>query len=421
MDVKVSGCPRARAIVTVPASKSISHRALIAASLAEGTSTIRRLVDNADTQATIRCLRHLGADVENAGDTILVHGKEISYDGEVLDCGESGSTLRFLIPIAAVQQRPVVFTGHGRLMHRPLDVYADLFAKENLSFAQDGEYLRVQGPLSAGTFDIDGSISSQFITGLLFALPLLSGDSLIRIRPPYESRSYVGLTEQVLVRSGLEIQDDGLTISIKGSQHYQPINVSVEGDASQAAFFGVLAGITDTSITLQGLNPASRQGDMAFVSALERAGVIVETSASGDGFVISGAGKLHSGTIDLADCPDLGPVLFALASQCEGTTVFTNAGRLRVKESDRIACMEEEMGKMGCDISSTRDTVTVRGRTAVRGNVEVDGHNDHRIVMALAVLAGCADGPVTIHGAEAINKSYPGFFDDLRLTGMEVQ
>lgn len=422
MDVKLSGRPRSQAIVTIPASKSISHRALIAAALATGTSTIRRLVDNADTQATIRCLRSLGAEIEETEEAVIVRGNGLVYDGTVLDCGESGSTLRFLIPIAAVQKNPVVFTGRGRLLQRPLDVYRDLFARQHLVFDPAGSLLRIQGPLSAGTYDIDGSISSQFITGLLFALPLLSGDSEIRIAPPFESKSYVGLTMQVLEQAGIEItqESDGRIIRIAGNQHYHPITTSIEGDASQAAFFGVLAAITGTSITLQGLNPASRQGDMAFVRILERAGVRVAQSEDRGGFTFTGTGSLHACPVDLADCPDLGPVLFVLASQCEGTTVFTHAGRLRVKESDRIACMEDEMRKLGCDISSDEDTVIVHGKTAVRGNVELDGHNDHRIVMALSVLAAVAQSPVVIHGAQAVNKSYPGFFDDLRLTGMEV-
>ncbi len=406
--------------VTIPASKSLSHRVLISAALAKGTSVLHHVAGNQDTEATLRCLKALGAAFEKKRDGLSVTGIRdwSAYDGSVLDCGESGSTLRFLIPIAAMTGRTVTFTGHGKLMQRPQSVYEDLFCRKGLQFEKDGEFLRVRGPLPGGEYVLKGDVSSQFITGLLFTLPLAEEDSVIRILPPYESRSYVLLTEQILKGSGIRILDDGAEIRIPGNQHYLPCERTVEGDDSQAAFFETLGVITDQPVCIHGLNPASMQGDHAMLSILRKMGGNLRED--GD-LVTAEPSVLHGTMIDLENCPDLGPVLFAAAAQAEGTTEFIHAGRLRIKESDRIAAMEEELRKLGAIMHSQEDSAVVSGKAKISGGVLLNGHNDHRIVMALAVLACTADSPVEIDGAEAVNKSYPEFFEDLKKAGVRVE
>lgn len=405
--------------IVLPSSKSLSHRALICAALADGMSVIHSLSESEDIQATISLLQHAGACFEQKGKDLIVHGiSKMNYDGSLLDCGESGSTLRFLIPLFSLLDQPAVFSGHGRLMARPQNVYADLYREQGIVFEQKSDRIMVRGPLSSGTYQIRGDVSSQFISGLLFALPLLADDSDLEILPLFESASYVGLTIQALQRSGIRIDQTDLHFHIPGKQKYQPIDCTVEGDDSQLAFFAEAALIQHVPLDLLNLDHASKQGDHVIIRIAESMGGTVKEIPGG--YRISGQIGRTAGKIDLADCPDLGPALFAMASQCHGRTVFMHCARLRMKESDRIACMEEEMKKLGCDISSDADTVTVLGQTKVTGSCTVQGHQDHRIVMALAVLASIADGPVTIEGAEAVRKSYPDFFADLAETGVII-
>ena len=405
--------------ISIPSSKSLSHRALICAALAEGESIIADLVENKDTEATIRCLRQLGASFERNGNVLHVKGtsRKTIYDGSVLDCNESGSTLRFLIPVFAALHEHARFTGHGRLMERPQDVYADLFHRQGLLFEKMDSVLKVQGLLKGGEYSIMGDVSSQFISGLLFALPLLKEDSVLHVSEPFESRSYVGLTMDALEKAGIVVKMNGNDLFIPGNQTYRPFETRIAGDESQAAFFGVLSAMTGTSLKVCNVAEHSHQGDRVYRDVLKQAGCASVWEDNGWKFLPD---KLKAFTADLADCPDLGPVLFALAAQCEGTSVFTHCERLRIKESDRIACMQEELAKLGCAMESTGDTVTIQGKTAVRGGVMLNGHNDHRIVMALSVLACTADSPVMIEGAEAVNKSYPDFFRDLAGTGVLI-
>lgn len=403
--------------ITIPSSKSLSHRALIAASLADGKSVIHRLVHNKDTETTIQCLKKLGASFTEEKEGLSVQGiQDLSaYDGSVLDAGESGSTLRFLIPLFSETGKKVTFTGHGKLMERPQSVYKDLFEKNHLFFHQENSFLTIEGKLPSKIYEIDGSVSSQFISGLLFVLPLLEGDSEIHIIEPYESRSYVGLTEDCLFKAGIQILDEGNRIHIPGRQKYYPFETFIAGDDSQAAFPASFAFLTDHPVRIHGIDHESRQGDHVIFSLLARMGAHVEEID--DGYLIQ-PGKLHGIEADLSDCPDLGPMLFALAAKAEGASVFHHVERLRMKESDRIACMEEEMHKLGCHISSDQSNVTVEGSAKIKGNVVLNGHNDHRIVMALAVLSAAADAPVVIQGAEAVTKSWPAFFEDMKHAGM---
>lgn len=406
--------------VSIPGSKSMSHRALIAAALSAQDTVITGLVENKDTEATMRCLAHLGTSFEPQDDGhLLVHGigKAFSYDGAVIDCGESGSTLRFLIPLFSLTEEAVTFTGHGKLMSRPQTVYEELFEKQGLQFEAAEDTLSIKGALKPDDYVVRGDISSQFISGLLFALPLRNGDSSITVLPPYESKSYVGLTMDVLEKAGIRFEETDATIHIPGNQTYQASALHVEGDDSQAAFFAVLALTSQKPVVVHNMAQESRQGDHVIVFLIERAGGQSIPMEGGYTFL---PGKVKAFTADLADCPDLGPVLFALAAVAEGTSVFTHCGRLRIKESDRIAAMKEELGKLGILVQEDGDTVTIEGVPNIKGGVALDGHNDHRIVMALSVLAVRAEQPITISGAEAITKSYPNFFEDLRIAGAEV-
>ncbi len=406
--------------VEAPPSKSMAHRALICAGLAAGESTLTGILPSADMAATIRGLGAMGASARLEGDTAHVTGcgGRIAPPAGAVDCGESGSTLRFLLPILALSGAPSRLVGHGRLPLRPLGPYGDLFKAQGLPFLQDAEGVSFQGPLQSGLYELPGDVSSQFLSGLLFALPLLEGDSEIRIRPPFESRSYVDLTLDALASFGVAAEFAGdLRLTIPGGQAYRPHPAyQVEGDASQAAFF-MLAGAVLGGVSVGGLRPDSKQGDMAMAAILTRCGV---ATARIFGVYMPLKSQLRALEIDLADCPDLGPVLMALGCFCQGQTVIYNAGRLRIKESDRIAAMEQELGKLGGRLHSEPDTVYIEG-AALHPGPALSSHGDHRIAMALATAALCAGIPAEIEGAEAVNKSYPGFWTDLQSLGAKVE
>lgn len=407
------------AFVSLPSSKSLSHRALITAALSEGVSRIKGIAISKDIEATIRVMEQLGASFDVQDHLITVTGAAgcLKVPDDVMDCGESGSTLRFMIPVAAMLNKVVRFTGHGKLMERPQTVYEDLFAQQSLLFERDGSCLCLKGPLHGGHFNLRGDISSQFFSGLLFALPLCSEDSTIEILPPFESRAYVTLTIEALRKAGVKAQLDGNTLHIPGNQTYRCFDTVVEGDDSQMAFFVELALVHRSTVTIANISHDSLQADHVIVDLARLAGASVEETENG--YTIR-AENPRAITADLSDCPDLGPALFAMATQLEGTSVFTGCGRLRIKESDRIECMEEELRKLGCDITSKGDTVTVKGPTRLNNNVVLHGHNDHRIVMALSTLASISDGCI-MEDAQAVTKSYPHFFEDFAACGMECE
>ena len=405
--------------IHIPSSKSLSHRALITAALSHGVTKITSMAENKDTQATISALQHLGVTFTKEKDALSVNNTgTLHYDGKDVDCNESGSTLRFLIPIFSLCKERVRFTGRGRLMERPQDVYVDIFSKQGLMFQQDSSGITIEGALQPRNYEVDGSISSQFITGLLCTLPLLDGDSTITVLPPYESQSYVTLTLQALQRAHIVIRQEGYTYYIPGNQTYAVDEIHVEGDDSSMAFFAVLSVLTHTPFSITNIAHDSLQGDHVILDILKNMGVKVEEIDNGYRCTCD---TLRATEIDLADCPDLGPVLFALASQAEGTTTFMHIQRLRMKESDRIACMEKELHALGVDMHSTQDIAYVTGRAPIKGGVTLSGHNDHRIVMALSVLSVIAEKPVIIEGAQAVDKSYPDFFKDLEKTGVSVK
>ena len=403
----------------IPPSKSMSHRAIIAASLANGKSTISNIAFSEDILTTIEGMKNLGATITCFNDAIEVEGiKDFKHlKKTVVFCKESGSTLRFFIPIFSLCNQTIAFTGENRLLKRPQKIYETIFKSQNIAYIQDDEKIEIGGSLKSGNYELDGNVSSQFISGLLFALPLLDGDSTIHIKEPYESRSYVDLTLEILELFGIEATYlDANTLFIKGGQSYKAKDYRVEGDFSQSGFFAVLASINH-DLTLSGLNPQSKQGDKQIIDIIKSFGIKVKENS--DGYSIQ-KGVLIPSKIDLQDCPDLGPILTVLMAYTKGTSQIYNATRLRYKESDRILAMETELKKCGVEIQSTEGEIIVVGNPPYTCNVALSGHKDHRIVMSLAIAATLFKQPVTIHEAQFINKSYPTFFEDLSSIGIKV-
>ena len=387
-------------IMKAPPSKSMAHRLLIGGALSKGESIIDGISHSQDMLATLDCLTALGADVVRNGEKITVGSFDpfCLPEGAVLPCRESGSTLRFFIPLCLLSGTRVTLTGTPKLLSRPLGIYEDICKKQNIFFEQQEDRLTLCGRLQSGTYKLKGNISSQFITGLLFALPLLTGDSVISLIPPIESCSYINLTISALSSCGITVTwQDERTLFIKGGQTYRPINKTVEGDYSGAAFFAALNRL-GSSITLTGLDPDSLQGDKIYEKY----------------FALLGRG---TPTVNLSDCPDLGPILFAL-SAVFGGGVFTGTKRLKLKESDRAAAMAQELSKFGVAVTVHEDSVVVYPHDLHAPTDILCGHNDHRIVMALAVLATRTGG--IIDGAQAAAKSMPDFFERLQNLGFEV-
>lgn len=390
---------KANGRIAAPPSKSAAHRLLIAASLADGESVISSLPDCDDAQATLSCLAALGVEYTQTGDTVTVRGKSpLLWSAEQpLDCRESGSTLRFLIPLALVSGKEISFCGSKRLMERPQSEYETVCREKGLRFEKKDGLLTVQGPLRSGKYTLSGGVSSQFITGLLFALATLKGDSEIEILPPVESRPYIDMTLVALQAFGVRVRKKGkLSLYIKGGQSFQSQTVKVEGDYSGAAFLSALGGLGGR-VVLDGLNKKSPQGDKVCAKYLKKL-------------------KRKKATLDLSDCPDLAPVLFAFAAANHGG-VFTGTERLKIKESDRAAVMKEELEKFGVTVEIGENCVKASAGLTPP-NKPLFGHNDHRIVMALCVLLTKTGG--VIDGAEAVRKSYPNFFSDLKRLGIGV-
>lgn len=405
--------------VKIPASKSMAHRALICASLSDGTSIVSNVTNSKDIEATVGCMKALGAIIKQIDETTYeVTGTNLFKQEGNITCNanESGSTLRFLIPLAACTSAKVKFLGQGRLLQRPMDVYENEFKKQNIEFNQSDKEIIVSGNLKAKDYVVQGDISSQFITGFMFVLPLLNQDSTLTITEPYESKSYVNLTIQMLAKFGIEIiETSSNSYLIKGNQHYKAQDVSVEGDFSQLAFFAVLGTLNNT-LSCSNMDMSSKQGDKAILDCIP--------SFTSDKDTITFTKKQPAPqTIDLSNCPDLGPILCVLASFTNGETNIVNAARLRMKESDRIEAMETELKKWGVDITSTFDSIQIHGKEHYKSNntVEIFGHNDHRIVMAMTVFGLCAGSECIIDDAQAITKSYPTFFEDIQSLGGKVE
>ena len=397
--------------VIIPPSKSLSHRAIIAACLAEGVSVISNISYSKDINATIGAMEAIGAKVIRNGNQLIINGSNVKRVGDVIDANESGSTIRFMIPIALVNAEPITFTGKNNLVNRPLDSYFEIFDKQGIKYEHsDGVYLplKVSGGLKPDTYHIRGDISSQFITGLLYALPLLNGDSKIVITTNLESKGYIDLTLDVLKDFGIEIiNNDYKEFIVKGNQQYKAIDYTVEGDYSQTAFF-LVGGALGNDITLLGMKEASLQGDKKIIDDIKAMNGNITFESE---ILKCEPSKTVGAVIDFSQSPDLGPALTVLASLSNGTSHFINASRLRIKECDRITCMLEELNKMGANITESPDSMTIYGVNELKGCI-VDSHNDHRVAMALAMAATVCDSDVKILNAECVSKSYPHFWED---------
>ena len=403
--------------LAVVSSKSLSHRALIAAGLAQGISTIHNLLDCDDLTATKNALKALGVRIEKK----TIYGGTWRVKNSTIDAKESGSTLRFMIPIALLLDKPITFMGRKRLVKRPLDVYQDIF-KTKVKYqplSKNSLPLKVQGPLQSDHFTIPGNVSSQFISGLLFALPLLNGDSVLNLSTPLESKGYVDLTLDTLKSFGIDIKVKDNCFMIPGKQTYKPQDVTIEGDFSQAAFF-MVAALLNGDVKLKNLNPNSKQGDKAIVDIIKKMGGDISYDDAQAWYHIK-ASKTKGTDIDLAQIPDLGPILMILAALSKGVTTFTSIDRLRIKESDRAASMIDILTTLGVKTTLNKDTLTIQGTKQFQGHHTFKSYDDHRIVMALSIAALKADGPITIKQADAINKSYPKFFDDYQTLGGIIQ
>lgn len=410
MKVKISPS-KVSGEIKIPASKSMAHRAIICASLSKGTSIVSNCTNSKDIEATISCMSQFGATIEQIDDTTYkVTGTDLFQQTQDITCNanESGSTLRFLIPLAACTKSHVTFVGQGRLLQRPMDIYKNEFESQNIQFEQDETKIRIYGNLNAKDYILQGNISSQFITGLMFVLPLLDQTSTLTITEPYESKSYVNLTIQMLKQFGIQIiETSHNTYEIPGQQTYQARDIVVEGDYSQVAFFAVLSTLNN-NLTCTNMDPSSQQGDKAILDCIPR-------YTFQDNRIHFQQQEPKPQIIDLSNCPDLGPILCVLAAYTPGETKIIHAQRLRIKESDRILAMETELRKWGVDIQSTYDEITIHGKSEYKMNdiVEIFGHNDHRIVMAMTVFGLCAKSQSIIDDAQAISKSYPTFFEDI--------
>ena len=393
---------KANGEIYAPPSKSLSHRALICGALSSESklTNVYGSHRSVDVGTTLNCLMHLGAD-------ICVHGERVTIGNFnpfnpntdiTLDCNESGSTLRFLIPLCLLCNKKITLTGAPRLFERPLTVYEDICREQGIMFEKNENSLTLCGKLKSGSYRVRGDISSQFITGLLFALPLLDGISILEITGKFESASYVDLTLQTLSAFGIKITRNANRFVILGNQKYKNSQFAVESDCSNAAFleaFNYLGG----NVRVMGINPNTLQGDRVYKDIFK---------AIGNG----------NNEVDLSDCPDLAPILFAVAA-AKGGAKFVGTARLKIKERDRASAMQSELAKLGVPVTVGENEVII-GKAELKAPREIlCGHNDHRIVMSLAVLCTLVGGE--IEGAEAVSKSYPNFFDDIEKLQIKLE
>lgn len=418
MEKRVHGTLRGE--VTLPPSKSQAHRLLICAALGTDPCSIACNSVNDDIMATMRCLNALGARITFSSGVFDVQPVNVTKGG-MLDCGESGSTLRFLMSVAAVLGADATFTGAGKLPQRPMEALTEVLAAHGVSFERhsaDELPVTCSGTLQGGNFTLPGNISSQYLTGLLFALPLAAVDSEIEVTGGLTSASYIDMTIDALRTAGISVERRNNIFTIKGNQQYRmPERVVVEGDWSSAAFWVVAGVIGKQPLTICGMNNESLQGDSAIVDHLRSMGAFIETA---DDKVVAMPSHLFGADLDCMDTPDLVPILSVAAAVAQGTTTFTNVGRLRFKESDRLAAMKSVLESFGITSSVGEDTFTVYGGKPVAAH-PVDSFGDHRIAMSAAVLSTVVEGVTTIIGAECVAKSYPSFFEDFAALGGVVE
>ena len=414
--------------IEIPPSKSYSHRAVIAAALAEGgkKSKIDNLKFSVDITTTTDIMENWGAKIkrfESALEIIGNDGKVVPKD-KYVQCNESGSTIRFLIPIGITDENELIFDGKGKLVDRPLDSYYRIFDKQGIFYKNENGKLplTVNGKLKAGNYEIDGNISSQFITGLLYALPLLDGDSKLTINKNLESKGYVDLTLEILKLAGIEIMNnDYKSFDIKGNQIYRPFDYTVEGDYSQVAFWivaGIISANKDNEVKCLHVNKNSLQGDREIIEIVQRMGANLEIF---DDYVVVKPSKTQGTVIDISQCPDIGPILTVLGTLSEGETRIINGERLRIKESDRITSIKTELNKLGANVAEEGDSLIIQGVEGFTGGVTVSAWNDHRIAMSLAIASTRCEKEIILEEAESVRKSYPHFWDDFVKMGGEIK
>lgn len=421
-------------VMEVLASKSSGHRLLIAAALTPGETRLRVDGLSDDILATMDCLKALGASIReeedgvlrikgilpgNAAPTMDSRGTDDALfmnsrgtDDALLPCRESGSTLRFFLPLAAALGIPAVFLREGRLSERPLAPLDGLLSAHGAKIVPDGKLLRLSRKLTHGSYEIPGNISSQYITGLLLSLPLLSGDSILKVTGPVESSPYITITERVLVRAGIRYEKADWTYRIPGNQTYRlPAEAAVERDWSGAAFPLCMGAFSEKGISVPGLDPESPHGDRQILTLLKAFGA--EVTVDADRVTVRNQGPLTGITIDASEVPDLVPALCAVAAGAEGETRVIRGERLRLKESDRIRSVVRMLKGLSADAEETEDGMIIHGKKQLQGGT-VDPENDHRIAMAAAVAAGICREPVLIRDAACVRKSFPGFFDKMK-------
>ena len=386
--------------ITVPGSKSYGHTILLAVFMCSDKVKIKNIYLNDDIKATLNCLKALGTDINiNNGDVSVSSDIKNLKDGALLDCFESGSTLRFLIPIAFLSGKKLIFTGTQRLFERPLSIYESICKKDNILFKKEKNALEVCGKIKGGEYKIPGNISSQFITGLLYILPLLETDSKIIFTTQIESKSYIDITINVLKSFGIDIDFKDDFIFIKGNQKFKSLKEEyiVPIDQSSAAFFGGFNAVGNNFI-IENPETNSLQGDSVWQEYFE---------------------KLKEGCpfLSVKNCPDLAPVLTAVAAALNGAKL-TDTKRLKLKESDRAEAMKEELLKFGIEIENKENEIIIPNKKLSKPKKDIFGHNDHRIVMALTILLSLTGGKIV--GAQAINKSFPDFFDIIESAGIKL-
>ncbi len=402
--------------VIIPPSKSMAHRAVIAAALSKGVSTIENIDFSDDIIATIEAMRTLGAKIEVREKSLIIDGNStFTKKGGVIDCNESGSTLRFLVPISIAKGNEITFVGRGNLGKRPLDIYYSIFNKQNIEYTYEENILnlKINGELVGDDFEVAGNISSQFITGLLFALPLLKDDSRIIITTELQSKGYLDLTLEMLNKFGIEIiNKDYKEFIIKGNQSYKAFDYTVEGDYSQGAFF-LCANALGNKVISKGLDLNSLQGDKEVIEILERMGGSLKIEQNNINMIFN---KLKATIIDASQCPDVIPVLTVVAALCEGETKVINGERLRIKECDRLNAIATELNKIGANIIELENGLIINGVKEFTGG-EVSSHNDHRIAMSMAIASTFCKEELIITNPKCVSKSYPDFWNDFKALG----
>ncbi|MBW9150450.1 3-phosphoshikimate 1-carboxyvinyltransferase [Clostridium sp. CM028] len=410
--------------VKIPPSKSLSHRAVIAAGLSGDECAINNISMSEDIIATCEIMEKLGVKIKQFPNNLVVCGKgklQLACGGTLgseLQCNESGSTLRFLIPIAILTGEKIIFKGKSKLVQRTLKPYYEIFDKQNIKYTTNNGCLplTIHGSLKPGIFELRGDVSSQFITGLIYALPLLNGESTVKITSSIESIGYIDLTLDVLSKFGIKVENNNYReFKIKGNQHFMKRDYRVEGDFSQAAFY-LAAGVLGGEIECIDLNMESLQGDKVILDIIKNMGGKITIE---DGIIRASKSNLKGTVIDASQCPDLVPIAAVLGALSDGTTEIINAARVRIKESDRLKAIATELNKIGAEVIEREDSLLIHGKPWLKGGI-VSSWNDHRIAMAMAIASIRCTQKLTIEDSGAVKKSYPEFYEDFKGLGGKV-